>query len=141
MKKKTPNDITGRVVMVHPSLTTDPIQRQGEIAKVIEISPLNKEVLTVEFVDGKKAAYFSDGLLTLYPKEIILQGLQSNSINQENRKLILSVFSLTGERKYGEALKLAITNDTTKFFCATTCSDWLDMKKEQKNNQGKGHRR
>jgi hypothetical protein len=140
MKKKS-DDILGRVVMVHPFLTTDPIQKQGEIGKILAMAASNEAVAIVEFKDGKKAAYFTDGLLTLYPKSAILQGLQSKGtmITAENRKLTLSIYRLVEQRKTEEALKEAIKNDTTRFLCATRFADWMEMKKEQRKNL-KNHR-
>lgn len=134
MKKQAKNPLIGRMVIVHPNLTTDPIQRQGEIGKVTDISSFDKEVLTVEFKDGKRGAYFSNGLLTLFPKIVIKQGLLSNQFSDKNRRIITSVIKLVQKKSMEEALKTAMTNDISRAFCAVNCEDWLDMKKEQRRN-------
>jgi len=63
--------IVRRKVVVHPYLTTDPIQWQGETGKVVEVSSANPDVLTVEFNDGSKGTYLADGLLTMRQKKDI----------------------------------------------------------------------
>lgn len=119
--------------MVHPYLTTDPIQRQGEIGKVVEVDKNDEDVLIVDFSDGKKGAYFSDALLTLYPTPIILQGLISNNdiLLPKEREAILSIHKLVVKGKYDEAMKLANETSGTSFICMTTCDRWIELKKEQ----------
>jgi len=134
MKKKTKNELIGRAIQVHPELTTDPQSRQGEAGIVIEMKK-NNEVANVEFKDGGRADYETDGLLMLYPKDIMLQGIISNpEIGVTNQKLILKIQKLADKRQYDEALKLAITNDTMQFHCTTNVDHWMDILREQSRN-------
>ncbi|MGN6639013.1 MAG: hypothetical protein ACTHJ8_08895 [Mucilaginibacter sp.] len=141
MKKSKENKLIGRTVIVHPYLTTDPLQRQGHAGKITEVSDQDNNIVTVEFKDGVKAAYLSGGLLTLYPKVVILQGLQSNQMSEANRELIFSVYKLAGRGEIEAALHLAMKNDTSRFFCTTTCADWLEMKKEKKKQNKNPHKK
>jgi hypothetical protein len=145
-QKKTKNGedvLLGQTVMVHPHLTTDPIQRQGEIGKVAEVSGSDKEVVTVEFPDGKKGAYFSDGLLILYPLPVIRHGLQSNipQLNVQHRKDIGQIIKCLNSKKYIEALQLAAKNDALQFFCTTNCGRWMEMQRNRTKRVSKRQKR
>ena len=142
-KKQTPgrHPLKGRWVAVHPELTTDPLGKQGEVGKIESVSGADAAVATVCFADGQAGRYMIDGLLTLYPQAVILQGLQSNDINYEDRNVVYSVLKQEVQKNKEAAIKLAMANDTTRFFCMTDCASWLDMKKEQRKNQRKSQRR
>lgn len=133
--------LVGRAVMVPTDLTTDPMRRQGYTGRVVEVSGKENDTIVIEFEDGRQAAYQADGLLTLYPKTVMHQGLRSNLIDKANRITILSVINLVNKGKSEDALKLAMTTDTSKFFCTTNCTEWLELKNEQKRNSKKSPRR
>lgn len=128
--------------MVHPYLTTDPAKRQGSIGKVTNVSKLNKDMVTVQFEDGVTARYLSDGLLTLFPKSVIRQGLASNTaeISPTDRKLIKQVLDLASARKYEDALQLAFTNNTVKFYCLVDCANYIEMKSSQQKSPHKSRK-
>jgi hypothetical protein len=137
MKNKIKNFLFGRIVMVHPQLTTDPQSRQGETGIVVELKEDN-EIATVKFKDCGKADYSIGGLLTLYPKDVMLQGVISNpEIGTSNQRLILKIQKLADEKRYAEALKLAMANDITVFHCITNCDHWTELMQERKRSNGR----
>jgi len=140
-KKKTKDYLLDHWVAVHPELTTDPLRRQGAVGKVESVSETRPDTVTVRFADGQVGQYQIDGLLTLYPKAVILQGLQSNKLDGVGHALVGLVYRLCEQKKEEEALKLAITHEDGRFFCLTDCKNWLDMKMELRNNQIKAQRR
>lgn len=125
MKRKI-SPLLAKAVRVYPDLTTDPAGKQGKIGIVIP-SFQSEEVIRVEFSDGVKGDYMPDALQVLYPKEVIQQGLTSNpDISTEDQDIITAVHQLMAEDEV-VALKLANSNDTTRFFCTTNCMNWLEM--------------
>lgn len=132
MKQKK---LAGKIVMVHPQLTTDPADNRGKIGVVKSV--VNDCVAYVAFEDGALAAYNLDGLLTLSPKAVMLQGLQSNIMSGNDLDTYIKVYGLTKQEKFREALKMAVDNETTAFYCVTDCLQWLDMKAQisQRDNK------
>jgi hypothetical protein len=113
-------------------LSTDPIGRQGHTGKILAA---DENAITVIFDDSKTGDYAPDGLLILLPKDAILRDLiaTNNIIAQQDCKLALRICSLLSDKRYDEALKLAITNDTTRTLCTINCEAWVQRKHMKKN--------
>lgn len=117
-------------------MTTDPIRKQGAIGRIKEVYP-NGQDTAVTFDDGVRGAYSTDGLVMLYPKPVILQGLLSNygQLGADS-KTILEVCRLMILKDMAGALELAMKNETVRLYCTTTAENWMELK-EQKNKSVK----
>lgn len=130
--KKELNVLVGSEVAVHPLLTVDPIGCQGQIGKVLKA---DENVITVIFNNEKIGNYIPDGLLTLLPKDAILIDLvaTNNVISPQDCKLALHICALLSEKKYSEALRTAIANDTLRTLCTINCDAWINRRRKKDN--------
>jgi len=69
-------ELTGRLVVVHPQLTTDPVSRQGQIG-VIATVDLKNDTIGVGFGGGPLGRYSSDALLVLKDKNELYQDVMT----------------------------------------------------------------
>lgn len=69
-------ELTGRLVAVHPQLTTDPVSRQGQIG-VIATLDLKNDTIGVGFGGGPLGRYSSDALLVLKDKNELYQDIMT----------------------------------------------------------------
>jgi len=132
MRYKNENKAVGRIVMVHPDLTTDPVDRQGQIGRVASID--DRETVIVSFTDGVNGKYDRTGLLTLLPRQVIIQGILSNINEQpaQDQRCLLNIRRLVNQNKYAKALQVAMSNDSAKFFCTTSLDKWVEMQSQKK---------
>lgn len=133
MPNKTP-ELAGQIVMVHPELTTDPVNMQGKIGVVTAVTPGTE--VWVRFDAQSVGKYQANALLILYPIEIINQGLTTNfsSFSMEDLTAMGKILLLIELRQPKEALAQGMSNDNIRFFCVTDCADWMELhngKKEQ----------
>lgn len=127
----------GRIVMVHPLLTTDPAFMQGEIGKVVSVLD---SVVTVNFDIDFNSRYQEDALVTLNSKKAILKQLQHHAENIPpfQQKMILKVVRLMMEKEPERALQYAMESDITAKHCTITLSEWIEQRELQKaRNQGR----
>lgn len=123
--KEEKNALVGRRVAVHPLLAIDPIERQGHTGKVLATV---EETITVIFDDDKTGAYVPNGLLILLSKDTILRDLvaTNNIIAQQDCKLILRICSFLSQKRYDDALELAVANDISRALCTINCETWIE---------------
>jgi hypothetical protein len=117
-------DIIRLTVMVRPDIET--WKRHGEAGKVVAFFP-EKEIVTVQFNDRSRSVYVSDDLLVLQSTKKILAGLRSGLLtNPMDCKIILSVYRLVFFRRYAKAIKIAMTNSVTRFYCTMSCKHYIE---------------
>lgn len=107
-------ELTGRLVVVHPELTVDPVSRQGQIG-VIAMADLKSDTISVGFGGGLLGKYSTDALLVLRDKnelyQDIMTGVKEMDIN--TFKELLDINMKQEYSDYGHtsaALKIAIEN-------------------------------
>lgn len=111
-------------VMVPPDKVTS--RRPGETGKVVAFFP-EKEILTVQFKDRHRSVYVSQDLVVLQSTKNILAGLRTGLfINPTDCKIMLSVYRLAFFRRYAKALKLAMTNTVSRFYCTLSCKELIE---------------
>ena len=136
--------LTGRIVFVDTTCFSDSQQRPGEIGKVVNICNQDKDVLTIEFEDGTRNAYRAEYLKTLAPKKMMLDSVidhQHRFVKEASFKDMLNVYKLATQNRVKEALKLAILNSNTRFYCAINCKDYREIKEDARKYQVKGKKR
>lgn len=107
-------ELTGRLVVVHPQLTVDPVSRQGHIG-VIAMADLKSDTISVGFGAGSLGKYSTDALLVLKDKhelyQDIMTGVKDMDIN--TFKELLDINMKQEYSDYGHtsvALKIAVEN-------------------------------
>jgi len=74
----TDEDLTGTLVLVHPDLKDDPVQKQGQTGMLL-YADTEKDDIYVAFGKGEQALYSSDALLVLKTPQEIYQELMTNT--------------------------------------------------------------
>lgn len=107
-------ELTGRLVVVHPQLTTDSVSRQGQIG-VIAIADLQKDNISVGFGGGPLGRYSSDALLVLKDKRELYQDIMTGvkDMDAGTFKDLLDINMKQEYSDYGHisaAMKIAVEN-------------------------------
>jgi hypothetical protein len=128
------NELRDKVVMVHPTLTHDPVNMQGHMAKIISVDTAKDEVM-VRFKNQMLGLYEANALLMLIPGMEILDKLRSDSEDMERYDLldILGIYLLdaAGAEKYKrEALDMAMSRATLMHATVISVQDYIDLKRD-----------
>jgi len=108
------DDLTGTLVLVHPELTEDPVNKQGQMGMIIFAEP-EKDDIYVTFGKNERALYSTDALLVFKKPNEIYQQLMTNvkHIPVEDLKALYRIGILldngTGKGAK-EAMQLAVEN-------------------------------
>jgi hypothetical protein len=70
-------DLTGTLVLVHPELPEDPVNKQGQMGMIM-FADLDKDDLYVTFGKNERALYSSDALLVFKKPNDIYKELMTN---------------------------------------------------------------
>jgi hypothetical protein len=120
--------LKGTVVLVHPDLAHDPVNRQNHIG-VISHSDLMNDDVFVNF-DGIQGLYATDALLVLKPPEEIHQQLAEMAYETPLAELkALTQIDLFlrygGENKEKMAMEIAKANPVIQRFCLEQLNERL----------------
>lgn len=134
------DELVDKVVMVHPNLTQDPANRQGQTGKITNVVHENDEVF-VRFDDNSVGLYSSDALLLLKPASLILESLRSaiyglDYLDSRDIVGILDVYALQASGQIKEALELAISNETVRIASIVFLDDWIDRGYTDEQDRG-----
>ncbi|MFD2285980.1 hypothetical protein GJU39_01435 [Pedobacter petrophilus] len=107
-------ELTGRLAVVHPELTIDPVSRQGQIG-VIAMADLKNDTISVGFGGGPLGRYSSDALLVLKDKRELYQEIMTGVMGMDSNtfKELLDINMKQEYSDYGHtsaAMKIAIEN-------------------------------
>lgn len=107
-------ELTGRLVVVHPELSTDPVSRQGQIG-VIATADQKNDIITVGFGGGPLGKYSADALLVLKDKQELYLDIMTGVSGMDSKtfKELLDINMKQEYSDYGHisaAMKLAIEN-------------------------------
>jgi len=122
------DELKGSVVLVHPDLIDDPLNRQNRVGVISHADLMNDDIF-VSF-DGDQGLYASDALLTLLPAEEIHQHLADMAYETPFRELkALTQIDLFlrygGENKEKMALEIAQLNPDIQRFCLDTLASQI----------------
>lgn len=51
----------------------------------------------------------------------------SGTLDVASQKSMLQILKLLKDHKQKEALELGVSNETLRFFCTTSCTEWLEL--------------
>jgi len=134
------DELVDKVVMVHPNLTQDPANRQGQTGTITNVVHENDEVF-VRFDDNGIGLYSSDALFLLKPASLILESLRSaiygiDYLDSKDIVGILDVYALQASGQIKEALELAISNETVRIASIVFVDDWIDRGYTDEKDRG-----
>lgn len=124
-------DLTGTMVLVHPELTADPAQRQGQIGLITGIDLPNDEI-QVGFGSRPLALYSTNALLVLKPHNELYRDLLTDvqQMKAQDFKTLLRISMIQengSPRQLKDALKMAMSNGQTLKYSTVSLQDKLDL--------------
>ncbi|MEJ5962917.1 hypothetical protein [Pedobacter immunditicola] len=134
-------ELTGNLVMVHPKLTSDPVQRQGQLG-VITSADLAKDEIYVGFGSSPLGLYSSDALLVLKPNNELYEDILTHikEMNTPDFKTLMEITLLQEKDSVNllrEAMELAATNERTLEYSTVTLKNSLRLDRQE--NQAQQH--
>lgn len=131
-------ELAGLTVMVHPNVTHDPLNMQGEIGAITKVF-YEDCASCVEFTDERVGVYNHDTLYMLMPTEIILEKLVDDIFNFDlNPSEVLDIFKicmLNEVEKHERALKWAWESPAISEAIVFSVQDWIDLQIERLDQQ------
>lgn len=132
-------DLTGHLVMVHPNLTSDPVNQQGEIG-IITSANLEKDEVYVGFGTNKLGLYSTDALLVLKPHQELYRDLltQVKNLETPDFKTLMEISLLQekgGVSHLRDAMELASSNEKTLAFSTISLQDKLGLSRQEDQAQ------
>jgi hypothetical protein len=108
------DDLTGTMVLVHPELPEDPVNKQGQTGMIM-FADLDKDDIYVTFGKNERALYGSDALLVFKKPNDIYKELMTNvrDISIPDMKALYRIGILLdngASKDVKEAMQLAIDN-------------------------------
>jgi hypothetical protein len=112
------DELQGTYALVHPDLTDDPVNKQGQIGLITYADPANNDYY-VSFEKGQQGLYSADALLILQNHRDIHASAMANHREMETPdfKNLLQISRLLHSGRTSqmrEALELARQNDTLR---------------------------
>lgn len=123
-------DLTGTLVLVHPSLDNDPAGMQGEIGLISKADQVNDDIF-VGF-GGKQGLYSSDALLALIPSEEIHRNL-ADMAYETSFPVLKALTQVDLFLRYGgengamKAMVIARDNPAIHSFCLDTLENQIAL--------------
>jgi hypothetical protein len=132
-------ELTGNLVMVHPKLTNDPVQRQGQLG-VITSADLAKDEIYVGFGSSPLGLYSSDALLVLKPNNELYEGILTHikEMDTPDFKTLMEITLLQEKNSVNylrDALELAATNERTLEYSTVTLQNNLRLVRQENQAQ------
>jgi hypothetical protein len=143
------DDLTGTMVLVHPELPEDPVNKQGQTGMIM-FADLDKDDIYVTFGKNERALYGSDALLVFKKPNDIYKELMTNvrDIPIPDLKALYRIGTLldNGNSKDAkEAMQLAVDNPGVHSRAMETLQSKLGMNisltEQQEQTNGKTYGR
>ena len=125
-------ELLDKVVMVHPTLTHDPVHMQGHMGTIYSLD-IEKDEVLVKFKNQMIGLYGTDALLMLVPGEEILDKLRAHLDEEIDGQDVIDILGLylldaTGELDHRkEALDLAMSRSNLMFATVVSVQDYIDV--------------
>lgn len=124
-------DLTGTLVLVHPELKDDPVQKQGQTGMLL-YADTEKDNIYVAFGKGEQALYSSDALLVFKQPQEIYQELMTNTreLPVSDMKALYRIGMLLDNRTSEgakEAMKIAAENPGVQGRAMVTLQEKLGL--------------
>ena len=88
-------ELINKSVMVNPLLTDDPTRMQGQVGLIDSID-VEKDEVRVKFTNNVIGAYSTDALLSLQPKEMVLDTIKAKLVELDPKdvRILLDIYRL-----------------------------------------------
>lgn len=132
-------DLTGNLVMVHPKLEYDPVQRQGQVG-IISSTDLAKDQVYVGFGNSPLGLYSTDELLVLKPHNELYSDILTHikEMDTPDFKTLMEITLLQEKSSVNylrDAMELAATNERTLAYSTVSLQDKLGLTREENQEQ------
>jgi len=132
-------DLTGNLVMVHPKLENDPVQRQGQVG-IITSADLAKDEVYVGFGNSPLGLYSTDALLVLKPHNELYTDILTHikEMDTPNFKTLMEITLLQEKSSVNylrDAMELAATNERTLAYSTVSLQDKLGLVRQEDQQQ------
>jgi len=132
-------ELTGNLVMVHPKLTDDPVQRQGQIG-IITSADLAKDEVYVGFGSSELGLYSANALLVLKSHNQLYNDILTNiqKMDTPDFKTLMDVTLLQEKNATNytrDAMQLAATNERTLAYATFSLQEKLGLGREEGQEQ------
>ncbi len=133
------DDLTGNLVMVHPKLENDPVNRQAQVG-IITSADLAKDEVYVGFGNSPLGLYSTNALLVLKPHNDLYQDILTNIKNMDTPdfKTLMEITILQEKGSVNslrDAMELAATNERTLAYSTVSLQDKLGLVREESHQQ------
>lgn len=127
------DELKNKVVMVHPTLTYDPVNMQGFMGSIARVD-IDKDEVLVRFKNQMLGLYSADALLMLIPGMEVLDKLRAETEDLDEYDLIdvLQIYLLDAtpdKKRQREALELATRRANLMFATVISVQDYIDLKR------------
>jgi hypothetical protein len=128
-------DLIGNLVMVHPKLENDPVNRQAQVG-IITSADLTKDEVYVSFGNSPLGLYSTDALLVLKPHNELYNDILTHikEMDTPDFKTLMEITLLQEKSSVNylrDAMELAATNDGTLAYSTISLQDKLSLVREE----------
>ncbi|MDT4861204.1 hypothetical protein FQZ97_958000 [compost metagenome] len=128
-------DLTGNLVMVHPKLENDPVNRQAQVG-IITSADLAKDEVYVGFGNSPLGLYSTDALLVLKPHNELYSDILTHikEMDIPDFKTLMEITLLQEKSSVNylrDAMELAASNDRTLAYSTVSLQDKLGLVREE----------
>ena len=132
-------ELTGNLVMVHPKLENDPVQRQGQVG-IIMSADLVKDEIFVGFGNSPLGLYSTDALLVLKPHNELYKDILTHikEMDTPDFKTLMEITLLQEKSSVNylrDAMELAATNERTLAYSTVSLQHKLGLVREENQTQ------
>ena len=132
-------DLTGNLVMVHPKLENDPVNRQAQFGIIIS-ADLAKDEIYVGFGNSPLGLYSTDALLVLKPHNELYNDILTHikEMDTPDFKTLMEITLLQEKSSVNylrDAMELAATNERTLAYSTVSLQDKLGLVREESREQ------
>lgn len=132
-------DLTGNLVMVHPKLENDPVNRQAQVGIIIS-AELAKDEVYVGFGNSPLGLYSTDALLVLKPHNELYNDILTHikEMDTPDFKTLMEITLLQEKSSVNylrDAMELAATNERTLAYSTVSLQDKLGLVREESREQ------
>ena len=133
------DDLTGNLVMVHPKLENEPVNRQAQVGIITSADPAKDEVY-VGFGNSPLGLYSTNALLVLKPHNDLYQDILTNIKNMDTPdfKTLMEITILQEKGSVNslrDAMELAATNERTLVYSTVSLQDKLGLVRQESHQQ------
>jgi hypothetical protein len=136
---KPTNELTGMLVLVHPELSDDPANKQGQVG-IITGAELQEDNVYVSFGKGEQALYSTDALLVFKPENDLYTTIMTKG-KDAGPDVFKKLFQVNLMQQHGitplvmKAMKLVSDDKVLRDFSMDTLENQLENQLAQRHNQ------